>query len=652
MQPDSMRWGFRLPGRGRPLPWDALAVWLLIFALVVYLGLKGGGFDPLVHDPVGIGAFWVLLIGVAIGALPRGRVEAPAWSALALLATFLVWTAISLGWTESVELTWGDLARVAGYLAIFALAVFSRGAGERERLIGAVAAAIVVVALIGLLSRLHPAWFPDAGQTAQFLPESRERLSYPIDYWNGLAALVAIGLPLLLHIASGAKTILFRGLAAAALPAMILILYLTLSRGGIAAATLALLVYLALAPDRLPKLLTLLLAGAGGAVLIAAVSARDALQHGLANDTALQQGDHVLLLTIVVCVFGGAVVAAASLALAGDRRPGWTRFSPNHAAAGAAVLVLGVLIAAAVFDAPGRASNGWDEFKSGGAGFGSERLGSVGGENRYDFWRSALDENATRPLTGTGSGTFELWWARHATTDEPVHDTHSLYLQTLGELGIVGLLVLLAFLGSVFFFGGRAALRGDPAARPALAAALAGAAAFCLVAAVDWTWQIPVLPVCMLLLASLLVTARGRDPGEAPVVAPLGVPIRIGLGAVCVVAIVAIAVPLASTQLLRQSEEEARAGDLAAALQAAGDAQDVEPGFAAPRLQQALVLEELGESRSALEAVRGATARESTNWRPWLVQSRIEAKLGMAKAAVRDFQRARSLNPRSPIFSG
>ena len=49
-----------------------------------------------------------------------------------------------------------------------------------------------------------------------------------------------------------------------------------------------------------------------------------------------------------------------------------------------------------------------------------------------------MRENTTKPLTGTGSGTFEFWWARDGDTDETVRDTHSLYLQTLGELGIVG----------------------------------------------------------------------------------------------------------------------------------------------------------------------------------------------------------------------
>jgi len=651
MHSNSMRRGKELARLERPVPWAAVGIWLLIFGLIVYLGLKGGGFDPLVHDPVGLGALWLLLIGAAIGALPRGRIGAPAWTAMALLAALVGWTALSLGWTESLERTWGDLARLAGYLGIFALAVFSRAPEERERLLGAVAAAIAMVAVVGMLSRLHPAWFPAAGQTVEFLHESRERLSYPINYWNGLAALIAIGLPLLVHLAGAARIVWLRGLAAAALPALMLTLYLTLSRGGIAAAVLALALYLALAPDRLPKLLTLLLGGAGGAVLIASVSAKDALQHGLANDAALSQGNEMLVLTIVVCLAVGAAQAVGSVAAGGSRRAPWARFTPRQATVGGAALLLVVLIAAAAFDAPGRAADGWDEFKSGGAGFGSSRLGSVGGEQRYEFWRSAVDENATRPLTGTGSGTFQLWWERNGTSSEAVRDAHSLYLQTLGELGIVGLAILLLFLAAIFAFGGWAALAGDPASRPGLAAALAGCAAFCLTAAVDWTWQIPVLPVSMLLLASVLVTARRRvATGEAPS-SRLRIPVRVAVGVAAAAAILAIAIFLAATQLLRQSESQARAGDLAAALQSAATAQNVEPGFAAPRLQQALVLEELGELRPALAAARGATAREPDSWRTWLVRSRIEAELGQARSAVEDFRRARSLNPRSPLFA-
>ncbi len=55
----------------RRVEWGATTTWLLCFGLVAYLGLKGGGYDPLVHDQVGIAVWWVVLAAVAVGALPR-----------------------------------------------------------------------------------------------------------------------------------------------------------------------------------------------------------------------------------------------------------------------------------------------------------------------------------------------------------------------------------------------------------------------------------------------------------------------------------------------------------------------------------------------------------------------------------------------------
>jgi len=623
----------------------AVATWLLVFGLVVYLGLEGGGYDPLVHDWVGIAVWWIALAGVAVGALPRRRPGALAWAALGLLAAFVAWTALSLGWTESVARTSADLARVAGYLGIFALAVLTRVGRESDRLVSAVAAGIVVVSAAALLSRLHPGWFPEADQTALFIDDSRERLSYPLNYWNGLAALIAIGIPLVLHVATCARSILIRALAAAALPAMALTIFFTLSRGGIAAAAIAIAVYLVIASDRLPKLLTLLIAGAGGGILLVAASQRDALQHGLLDGVARSQGDEMLGIVVVVCLLVAAIQAAVSLALRPGVRPSWTRVSGHQARLASVATALALLVAAAAVDLPGRASNGWDEFKRGGGpGSGTDRLGSVAGQSRYQFWSAAIDENATRPLSGTGSGTFELWWARNGTTGESVRDTHSLYLQTLGELGIVGLFLLAAFLLVVFGAGGRAASSADARERSVLAAALAGCAAFCLTAVVDWMWQLPVLPVSMLLLASLLVGAGRGSRGV------LSLPLRAGFAAAAIAAIVAIAIPLTATGLLRESETEARDGDLRGALEAARSAQNVQPGSAAPRLQQALVLEQLGELGPAATAARAATEREETSWRNWLVRSRIEARLGRADAAVTAYRKARSLNPRSPIF--
>lgn len=633
----------------RSRDWAGVAIWLIAFGLVVFLGLEGGGYDPLVHDQVGIAVWWLAILAVAVGALPRSRLPPLAGGALALLAAFVLWTAASLDWTESATRTWSDLARVVTYMGVFGFAVLARGQGESHRVISAVAAGIAVVALVALLSRLHPSWFPEAGQTALFIGDSRERLSYPVNYWNGLGALVAIGVPLMLQVATAARSILVRAVAAAALPAMMLTIFFTLSRGGIAAAVIALCIFLAVAADRLPKLIALALAGGGGAILMLAAAERDALQQGLANSEAHQQGDEMLAIGIAVCLVVGLIQAAFSLALREGARPGWTRVTSRQSKIASIAAVVALLVVGGAVDAPGRAADGWDEFKRGdGPGSGTGRLGSVAGQSRYELWRAAADQNGTRPLTGTGSGTFELWWARNGTTDESVRDTHSLYLQTLGELGIVGLVLLAAFLLTIFGGGAWLALRASPWDRSWLAAALAACTAFCLTAIVDWMWQIPVLAASFLLLAANVV-ASGSRPERRERTA-LRWPLRVAFAVTGLVAVVAIAIPLSATSLVRQSEEKVREGDLSGALDAARTAEKVQPGTAAPRLQQALVLEEQRALDPAAAAAREAADREPTDWRNWLVLSRIEAQRGRAEAAVSAYRKARSLNPRSGLF--
>ncbi|HEY7455766.1 MAG TPA: O-antigen ligase family protein, partial [Solirubrobacterales bacterium] len=563
MDATSMRPGAALKARVRGVDWGAAPTWLLGVGLVAYLGLKGGGYDPLVHEQVGIALWWVSLVAVLAGALPRRRLQPLAWVALGLLAVLALWTVLSLGWTESVDRSFREAAMTLTYLGAFALALGSRGRGEAGQLAGAVATGIVAVCAIALLSRLHPAWFPTGHETAAFLTSTRERLSYPLNYWNGLAALIAIGLPLLLWAASDAKSALLRGLAAAALPALILTLFFTLSRAGIAAAAIVLALYLALVSDRLPKLATLALGGAGGTVLIVAANQRDALQQGLLNEAARQQGNEVLAMTIVICLIVGAVGAWLSGALRAERRPRWAAVTRRQTLAVSAVAAVTVLVAALALDAPGRAADGWSEFKRGeGPGKGTGRLASAAGQSRYQLWAAAVRENESAPLTGTGAGTFEYWWARDPDVDVDaiVRDTHSLYFQTLGELGIVGLLQLAAFLALVLGLGVRAIARAGPGARSPLAAALAACVAFCIVAATDWIWQIPVLPTAFLLLgAGLVAEAGGVAGGE--VRGALRLPLRLAFAPVALAAIVAIAIPLASTSLLRESQADARAGE-------------------------------------------------------------------------------------------
>lgn len=645
-----------LVSRTRVRDWSFAWPWALGFGLTLYLGIEGGGFDTLVSGQVGIAVWWVLLAAVAIGALPRRTPGTLALVAIALLAGFVVWTGLSLIWTESTEKTALDLARVLLYLGVLALATLSRGRGHARQMAGAVGAAVVVLATLALLSRLHPAWFPGANQTGNFLLTGKERLSYPVNYWNALAALIAIGAPLVLWAASDLRSIALRSLAAAAFPILVLTALYTFSRSGSAAIVLALAVYLAVSPDRLPKLLSLAVGAAGGAVLIALAASRKALLHGhLASTAGHDQGNEMLLFTILVCLLVG--LAQAALAFAGTRaeRPDWTRIPRRRAQIALGVAAATLLVLALLAGAPGRVSTAWSDFKqpSTGPGKGAERLSSVAGESRYQFWSSAYREFEDKPLTGTGSNTFQLWWTRDGDSDEIVVDTHSLYMQALGELGLVGALLLLGFVGVALIGGTLRALRAEAARRPALAAALAGSTAIWVTSVFDWTWKVPVLPVASLLLLSVLLTARRAEPDDAEpqAPAPLRAIPRVATAVVALAAVVAIAIPLATTALIRQSQAAARADDLQRALDDAHSAQDVEPGAAGPRLQQALVLEKAGDLDTAATAARAAAEREPNNWRNWLVVSRIEARLGHSAAAVAAYRRAKSLNPHNRLFA-
>jgi O-antigen ligase len=639
----------RIPALLAGFDLQKVSIWLLGFGLTVYLGLKGGGYDPLVNDQVGIVVWWIAIAGLLVGAFPNRRLGVLGWTTLALFAAFVAWTALSLGWTESNDKTSADLARVAGYLGIFSLALFIRGSRAARLMVAAVGTGIACVSIVALLSRLHPSWFPEAQQTAKLLGGGQDRLAFPLNYWNAVAALAAIGLPLMLNVATSGKSAILRALGAAALPAMALTIFFTLSRGGIAAAVIALAVYLVFAGDRLPRLLTLLVAASGGAILIAAAAQRHDLQEGLLNATAHHQGNEMLTMTIVVCLGVALVQAGISLVLIHNMRPSWTVPTRGATISAVAAGAIVVLIAAAALNAPHRISDAWDQFKVGHVESGAARLSSFGGQNRYQFWKSAIEEEETKPLTGTGSGTFEYWWARNGETGSVVRDTHSLYFQTLGELGLVGIALLAGFMVALFVGGGRKVIRAAARGRPQLAAAYAGCTAFFVTAIFDWTWQIPVLPIAMLLLAAPLVTAGVRSRRRRGQKKPWA--LRVALVGIAFAGIVAIAIPLSSTSLLRESQAQAREGDIPAALESASSAHNAQPDAALPHLQQALLLEEQGHFAAGVTQARAATRNEPTNWRNWLILTRLEVESGHPQAAVHAYKRASSLDPHNSIFN-
>src|SRR4029077_9983952 len=117
---------------------------------------------------------------------------------------------------------------------------------------------------------------------------------------------------------------------------------------------------------------------------------------------------------------------------------------------------------------------------------GAGRFGTLQ-SNRYDYWDVALRAFASEPLRGVGAGGWAVWWLRDRTINEFAQDAHSLPLQTLAELGIVGLALLAVFLAGIVV-----AAAAPRRASPLLAAgAIAGFTVWIAHAPLDWDWQMP-----------------------------------------------------------------------------------------------------------------------------------------------------------------
>jgi O-antigen ligase len=637
---------------------EAVSAWTLAGAIVFYLAVEGGGYDSVVRGQVGIVVWWIVLIGAAWGLLPATRFTRPAWGALALFGGFAAWTALASTWSLSSERSLQELARVACYLGILILAVAVHRDRERavRRTIHAVATAVVAVACLALASRLRPDLFPGAQQTSAFLPGTESRLGWPLNYWNALAALTALGLPLLLAIATSARTLRAQAAAAAAIPILVLCGYLTFSRGGAIAAAAAVIVFFALSPERIPKLATVLVTAAGSAALIAAAAHRAAIEHGLAGAAAQHQGNTLLVSIVLVCAGVALAQAGIGLACRHGTPPRWLVVSRARAQWLLLAGVTACIVIALLVGAPARISHAWQDFKRPGAAalrqYSIERFGTASGNGRYDYWNAAAKATGGDLLGGSGPGTFQLVWLPRAPYFSYVENAHSLYLESLAEVGLVGLGLLVAFFALVV--GAAVALvarsRDEPRVRAAgLAAALV---AFLVAAGSDWVWQVPVLPAAFLLLAAAALAPQRVSAHTAPITrAASRWAVRVGGAAVALACLVAIAVPLATAGAVRRSQAAAASGDRSAALTDARTAARLEPGAASPQVQLALVLELQGDVRDALIAARRATSDEPANWSAWLLRSRLDAEAGRARASLAAYRRARSLNPRSPLFA-
>jgi hypothetical protein len=573
------------------------------------------------------------------------------------LAALAAWTAASIGWASDNGSTFFEAVRVLGYLGVFVLVVIASPRASARAWLGGVAVGLVIVAGLALLSSFEPSFGGDK-QLGKFLPGAAGRLSYPIGYWNGLAAVMAMAVVLLGWLGGHARAAWVRAASVALIPWPILVVYLASSRGGVIAAVAGLAVLLALGPARGRMAVGLLLGGAGGGLLIILASRQHELVNGLGDSAAAAQGDQMLAVSVAVVLAVGTLRLLLDPAIGKIEVPAAVTRAVGVAAV--VVLVGGILLAGP--------SKRWEEFKRVApvetkSTYVAAHLSSGRGSGRYQFWSAALDAFKAHPLHGIGAGGYEAYWDQHGSLAVTVRDAHSLFLESMAELGLPGLALILGFLGFAAVSGAR---RGPTRARGgALGAALAILVTGIVSAAIDWTWELSACFGVVVLAAALLTgpATLAKQPALTAVTqgngggARLsgGQSARFGLGVATLLvgwaAIWAGGTVFLTEVRLGDSRSAASAGNLSSAAQGARDASTLEPWAAAPRLQLALVEELKRDLQAANRDLGEAIKRAPDDWQLWFVRARLEVKLGDVGGARRALERARQLNPRAPFLA-
>jgi hypothetical protein len=612
--------------------------------LIVGLALAGGGFSVGARHTAAL-AVWLVIVGLLVlGAASTATLGRPLYWGAGLLGGLALLSAISSLWSGSTELSVIEADRVLAYLGFFLAAfLIAQTSERRQRFAEGIAIAVAIVALLGLGSRLLPHVLNVSDSLG-----TGSRLRYPLGYWNANGALCAIAATMLLWTSRRAAWKALRLLSVALLPAVLLTLYFTFSRGGLLALVVASGCLLVLSRDRLWLLATLAIGALGALPAMLAVQARHSLTENLANQAAVDQGATVTLILL-------AGIALALLLFAGLRRLETRegqltgralQLSRNRTLLKRLALVAAACAIAAAIAVGGRA---WSQFSSSDVQFPNQpqqHFTDLSGAGRHDFWRVAIDAFGEKPILGHGAGTYQYSWNLHRSIDAPVHNAHSLYLEAFAELGVIGGLAVLALMGSLLWFGFAAWRAAPHPDRDRYAVLLAAMLAFAIGAGFDWFWEIAGLGVVFFLAAGVVVSARCAQLAKAPRNEGEGAfGLAAGGLAVAWIAAIALVGPLLVDHEIKASQSAAASGDLTSAFNHAKTARSIEPFAATPYVQLGLLAELQREYPIAVTRLSDAIEREDLNWQLYYLRSRVEHEAGEDARARTDFEHARRLNP-------
>jgi len=646
-----------------------------IFCFITFFA--GGGLPP-VQQATTTEIILTLGCGVIVaGAVlltPPGRRTYGLWPA-GLLLVFAALSALSVVWSVQPDASWQNAGLMFAYSAVFGASVaLARAVPDRwPAILGGVILAAVVVCGYALLTKVFPAQL-DAH-------DIYARLQAPYGYWNATGLTAAMGVIGCMWL--GARRSGHALLSALAYPAMsllLLTLMLAYSRGALFAVALGLILWFSIVPLRL-RGAAVLLTGAAGAGLVVAW---DFSQHALSAESvalharviAGRQLGVLLVAMLVVLAITGVAIRFYT-----DRRAGGVisaRTRHNVGAMLLSILALSVIAFAGALGAShrgltGSISHGFHSLTNPHAAVPPNTPGRLTaiGSVRARYWNEALKIFQAHPVLGAGARSYGTARLRYRTEDLEANDAHGFVVQTLADLGLVGLAIVLFLLAAWMAAAGRSThpcnrrwsgwrWRAEPLPytpeRVGMLSMLCLVVVFGIHSTVDWTWFVPG-DACVALLCAGWLAGRGplgsaadgerQGKGRLPSLRELG-PLRLGVAAAAVIAALLAAWAQRQPQRSADASQEAlalSARDPAAARAAAQRAVDYDPVSAEALFTLSTIQQSAGQSTLARATLVRAVHLQPSNPQTWQTLGEYDLQRGNPKAALNELRATVYLNP-------
>jgi hypothetical protein len=320
--------------------------------------------------------------------LPRVVLGREAVAALVLLAAFVSWNGISVIWSIEPDRSWDYFNRGLVYLAFAVVGVAVGSFVPRAARAWAYVFAVALALPLGwaLLTKAAPAIGSDTGRVA--------RLSAPVGYWNSLALLFAMALPLALWLAARREHAHWlRALGVVYAYALVVGLLLTYSRGGVLVGGVVVVLWVVLGRPRVESTAALLLGGGAGlGVAVWAFSRPGLAEDGQAYSVRSHDGAWFAVVFVLAALAVGALGYLGSLVE--ERRPLSDRRRRLLGQAALGVLVVGVAVGVIALAVESKPQGWFKEFTSqptnASAQEGPGRLANVSSSSRWQWWKVCL----------------------------------------------------------------------------------------------------------------------------------------------------------------------------------------------------------------------------------------------------------------------